>query len=529
MLKKLLLMTFAALTVFSVNAVSGGKFKMPKTLKLSRTELLNKIKGGWAGQTIGVTYGGPTEFRYQSRMIDDSIAIKWSDNYIAETMESFPELYDDVYMDLTFVGLFDKLGIDAPVDSMAKAFAYADYSLWHANQAARYNIKHGIMPPLSGFWKNNPHADCIDYQIEADFAGLMSPGMPNTASEISDGIGHIMNYGDGWYGGIFMGAMYSIAFVTDDIETIVCEALKAIPENTRFRLCQEDVITTWRQHPDDWKTAWHMLDKKWNSDDIGCPEGALAPLNIDATMNSAYVIIGLLYGNGDLGKTMEISTRCGQDSDCNPASAAGILCTAKGYDWIPDCWLNTLKKAEDIKFKYTDLSLKRIYEMSFSQALDVIKANGGKVTDKAVTIRCQTPKPVRREVSFEGINAVSRMELGRKLAMPSVGIIDTDFTFSAVCDGIAVEGYCESRNQNYVAVLSLEIDGQPAGTIELPVRYRDRKYEIYWNYDLPANLWKSNRHTFEFKWLNPMSNATITFKDAILYSKTDLKRPFLSE
>ena len=35
----------------------------------------------------------------------------------------------------------------------------------------------------------------------------MSPGMPNTASEISDKIGHIMNYGDGWYGGVYVGAM----------------------------------------------------------------------------------------------------------------------------------------------------------------------------------------------------------------------------------------------------------------------------------------------------------------------------------
>ena len=65
---------------------------------------------------------------------------------------------------------------------------------------------------LPGSWKNNPHADCIDYQIESDFAGLMSPGMPNTASEISDKIGHIMNYGDGWYGGVYVGAMYSLAF-----------------------------------------------------------------------------------------------------------------------------------------------------------------------------------------------------------------------------------------------------------------------------------------------------------------------------
>ena len=29
----------------------------------------------------------------------------------------------------------------------------------------------------------------------------MSPGMPQAASEISDQVGHVMNYGDGWYGG----------------------------------------------------------------------------------------------------------------------------------------------------------------------------------------------------------------------------------------------------------------------------------------------------------------------------------------
>ena len=52
------------------------------------------------------------------------------------------------------------------------------------------------MPPESGHWLHNPHADDIDYQIEADFAGLMTPGMPNAASEISDKIGHIMNYSE---------------------------------------------------------------------------------------------------------------------------------------------------------------------------------------------------------------------------------------------------------------------------------------------------------------------------------------------
>ena len=35
-----------------------------KDFKISKEELLDKIKGAWATQVIGVTFGGPTEFRY---------------------------------------------------------------------------------------------------------------------------------------------------------------------------------------------------------------------------------------------------------------------------------------------------------------------------------------------------------------------------------------------------------------------------------------------------------------------------------
>ena len=184
-------------------------FAQQKTITLTKEQLQNKIKGGWAGQTIGVTFGGPYEFRFNGTFIGDYQSLLWYDGYLKKTMIENPGLYDDLYMDLTFVDVFEKYGINAPVDSFANAFAHADYMLWHANQAARYNILNGIAAPASGDWKNNPHADCIDYQIESDFAGLMSPGMPNAASAISDKIGHIMNYGDGWYGGVYVGAMYS--------------------------------------------------------------------------------------------------------------------------------------------------------------------------------------------------------------------------------------------------------------------------------------------------------------------------------
>src|SRR5690554_742684 len=78
---------------------------------ISKTELLNKIKGGWAGQVIGCTYGGPTEFIWNGTMIDDHISIPWDDTRMLWYFQNFPGLYDDVYMDLTFVDVFRKYGI----------------------------------------------------------------------------------------------------------------------------------------------------------------------------------------------------------------------------------------------------------------------------------------------------------------------------------------------------------------------------------------------------------------------------------
>ena len=85
-------------------------------------------------------------------------------------------------------------------------------------------------------------------------------------------------------------------------------------------------------------------------------------------INSAYILIGLLYGEGDFYKTLDISTRCGQDSDCNPASAGGILGTILGYSRIPDYWMKNLREVENMDFAYTTISLNKTYQMGFDQA-----------------------------------------------------------------------------------------------------------------------------------------------------------------
>ena len=509
--KNLLCSCFGFVAILSLILMSacgniGTEQKIPSKLKLTPEELMNKIKGGWAGQTIGVTYGGPTEFRYQSKMIPDDVQVPWGDaDYVLNTMTKSSGLYDDIYMDLTFVEVFERLGVDAPVDSLAMAFAHAGYPLWHANQAARYNILNGIMPPQSGHWRYNPHADDIDYQIEADYAGLMAPAMPNTASEISDKVGHIMNYGDGWYGGVYMGAMYSIAFASDNIEFIVTEALKTIPAESKFYRCMNDVIECWRANPDDWRVAWDMLDKKWN-EDIACSEGALRPFNIDATINSAYVIIGLLYGEGDFGRTLDISMRCGQDSDCNPASAGGILGTAIGYDNIPEEWLAPLRKAEDVKFAYTNSSLNDTYRMSYSHALQLIEREGGKVSADKIIIKYQQPEAVRLEQSFPNLKPRERVNIRKSLTEPS--------TFEADCAGLLICGEVKSADKSYIAEVEITIDGKIKEIVKMPANWTIRRFEVYHNFELAAG-----HHTVQMRWLNPTKEATLNVYDVLLLDK----------
>jgi hypothetical protein len=49
-----------------------------------------KVKGGWAGKTIGCTYGGPVEFLYNGTMIQDYIPLKWKNESIKWYYDNFP-------------------------------------------------------------------------------------------------------------------------------------------------------------------------------------------------------------------------------------------------------------------------------------------------------------------------------------------------------------------------------------------------------------------------------------------------------
>ena len=484
--------------------------KQPDTYTITKEELMNKIKGAWAAQTIGVTFGGPVEFKYNSTMIPDSIKIPWYDGYLKETYANRPGLYDDIYMDLTFVQVFEDEGLNAPAESFASAFANADYNLWCANQTARYNILNDIASPQSGYWLNNPSADDIDFQIEADFAGLMSPGMLNTSAGICDKIGHIMNYGDGWYGGVYVAAMYSLAFVSNDINYIVEEALKVIPPESKFAQTMSDVIRWHKENPHDWKDTWFKVHRRW-SQEKDSPWGGFRPVNIDAKINAAWVLMGLLYGNGNFTKTYEISTRCGDDADCNPATAGGILGAMKGYKNIPDFWKQGLADVEPIDFKYTTISLNDAYELSYKHALELIKKHGGGVSKDKVTIKLQKPKPVPLEIAFEGHYAIEKKTLEKTLTD------ETSFEFEGI--GFLVIGKANKIGEkDYTFEVEMYIDDNLVETVKLPTKIIHRRFYLFWQYQLALA-----KHKVRLKVLNPTDEANIYLKFVFIYGNKPRK------
>ncbi len=362
----------------------------PPKVEISIDNLRDKIAGGWAGKMIGVSYGAKSEFNARGMTFEK--ALPWEPNMVDNSLKQ-----DDMYVQMSFMMTMDEFGMDAPAEKFAESFANAGYRLWCANVQARKNYWDGIMPPHSGSPEYNLWADAIDFQIEADYIGLMCPGMPATANKFADKIGHIMNYGDGVYGGMFVSALYAKAFFTDDLYEIVKHALKSIPAESEYAQAIQDVIDAHAKYPTFWRSAWAELERKWGATDIS---GAMNAFNIDAKLNGAYIAMGLLYGEGDMGKTLEISTRCGQDSDCNPSNAAAVIGVIKGYSNLDPVWTSGIDLLADSTFLFTNYTFNSVVENTLNYAKQIAVENSGVVTDETITIAIQKPNAPEVEVSF---------------------------------------------------------------------------------------------------------------------------------
>src|SRR5690606_25820529 len=140
-------------------------------------------------------------------------------------------------------------------------------------------------------------------------------------------------------GGQFMAGCYTEALFESAPVKIVPAGPRCIPADSQYAGMVRHMLRWHRQNPHDGHSNWapaempHREAQRDQKASNGC---------IDVKINGAYVLMGLLYGQGDPGRTIIIACRCRQDSDCNPSSAAGVLFTSLGCARLPERYTESL-------------------------------------------------------------------------------------------------------------------------------------------------------------------------------------------
>ena len=363
--------------------------------RLSLKEYRDKMKGGWIGQIAGVSWGAPTEFKWKDQIIPADKMPKWKPSMINDAFGQ-----DDLYVEMTFLRSLEQYGIDVPLRQAGIDFANSGYGLACANDAGRKNLRRGIAPPDSSHPRFNRCPNDIDYQIEADYSGLIAPGLPQAAIDLGEKFGRLMNYGDGVYAGQFVGAMYAEAFFESDPVKIAESALQAVPAESQYAEMVRDLIAWFKAEPNDWQATWQKCQKKYRKD----PAYQKASNGgIDCKINGAYVLMGLLYGKREVDQTILISCRSGQDSDCNPSSSAGVLFTTVGFSQLPARFNTGLDETRE--FSHTAYNFPRLLDVCEKLARQFVARYGGRIEKDAqggelFVIPLKAPRPSKLELSW---------------------------------------------------------------------------------------------------------------------------------
>jgi hypothetical protein len=112
----------------------------------------------------------------------------------------------------------------------------------------------------------------------------------------------------------------------------------------------------------------------------------------------------MLYGNKDLDNTIILATRCGQDSDCNPSNAGGVLFTTQGFSQLPPRFTEKLNLER--KFDFTAYNVPALLDVCEKLTRDILLREGGRIEKDAsgaevFVIPVKAPAPPKLELSWE--------------------------------------------------------------------------------------------------------------------------------
>ncbi len=354
---------------------------------LSDRELLDKIYGGWLGRCAGCLLGKPVEFLSKEQIEE---WLKRADAYplqnyfppIREPPEDAPEWLknrlknhrillgqmkvmprdDDTDYTILNLHVLESSGLNFTTMDVGKAWltTLPYYMVYTAERAAYRNLVNEFNPPETATFMN-PYREWIGAQIRADLWGYVTPGRPELGAELAHRDASLSHVKNGIYGEMFVSAMLSAAFTTNDIEEIIKIGLSEIPQQSRLAQAVRDVVG-WSKEYDDWRDAWKKIIEKYGHYHI-----------VHTINNAALVLLGLLYGEGDYERSITISVMGGMDTDCNGATTGSILGVILGAKNLPEKWIKPLNnRIESCIIGYNNSRISELAKQTFKLAKETL-------------------------------------------------------------------------------------------------------------------------------------------------------------
>ena len=303
-------------------------------MKLNFQNYKDKVSACWIGKNIGGTMGTPYEGKHEMQDIQ---------GFVTKPGEVLPN--DDLDLQLIWLCAMEEIG---PYHLTARELA--EYWIaylpphWNEYGTGKANLKGGLLPPLCGEYKNEKWRHSNGAWIRSEIWACLAPGCPEIARRYAfeDAcIDHGM--GEGTVAEQFTATMESLAFFRSDLRGILNDALAAIPEDSRVAKSVKFVMDSYDAGMD-WKDVRNGLVEQ--NADLGV---------FQAPSNVGYVVLGLLYGEGDFKKSLLTAVNCGDDTDCTGATVGAFLGILYGTEGIPQDW------AEYIGDKIITISVDRSY------------------------------------------------------------------------------------------------------------------------------------------------------------------------
>lgn len=305
---------------------------------MEQVKLVEKMYAGFLGMCAGIRLGAPVE------------PTCWTFERIKEvygTIDHYTKSYknfaadDDSNGPVFFIRALKDYAQNREMTAEDVGNAWLDFARegigmfwWGGDQVstehtAFLNLKKGMKAPESGSVAVNGEimAEQIGGQIFIDTWGMLFPNDPEKAADYAEKAASVSHDQNGLYGARFMAACVSAAFSAETITEIIEKGMSVIPADSLYMNLIQEVLAFYHQEPHDFEKCRQFLEDNWGYDKY---TGVCHIIP-----NAGICVLALLYGEGDLARTIEIATMCAWDTDCNAGNVGTILGVFNGLAGVP--------------------------------------------------------------------------------------------------------------------------------------------------------------------------------------------------